>query len=174
MTTRVLLLGCSGSGRTAVGTAAAGRLGWPFLDDDAVLERTAGLDVQALYRRDGLAGMQAAQAAALNLLLGVPGPLVASIATGVVLDDAGRERLRGAGHVVWLKASVATLARRLGKGETRPWLAGDPAGTLAEWVTERYPLYEQVADQVVEVDVLPVGQLARKLVDDLPAEVRGG
>ncbi|MCW2607981.1 MAG: shikimate kinase [Frankiales bacterium] len=173
MTTRVLLLGCSGSGRTTVGTAVASRLDWPYLDDDAVLERTAGLDIRSLYLRDGLEGMQAAQARTLNLLLGVPGPLVASIATGVLLDDDGRDRLKAAGHVVWLKASVPTLARRLGKGEGRPWLEGDPVGTLSEWVAERYPLYEQVADQVVDVDVLPVGQVVRVLLEGLPDEVRG-
>lgn len=172
MTTRVLLLGCSGSGRTSVGAAVASRLGWPFLDDDAVLERTAGVDVRTLYLRDGLEGMQAVQASALNLLLGVPGPLVASIATGVLLDDVGRGRLRGAGHVVWLRASVATLVRRVGKDSGRPWLGPDPHATLTGWVAERYPLYEQVADQVVDVDVLPVGQLARTVVDGLPEALR--
>lgn len=174
MTTRVLLLGCSGSGRTAVGTLVAGRLDWPFLDDDAVLERTTGADVRTLFRRDGLAGMQAAQASALNLVLGVPGPLVASIAAGVLLDDAGRERLAGAGHVVWLRASLATLVRRVGRADDRPWLGSDPAATLTAAVAERYPLYEQVADQVVDVDVLPAGQVARRLVEALPQEVRGG
>ena len=172
MSTRVLLLGCSGSGRTSVGTLVASRLDWPFLDDDAVLERTSGVDVQTLFARDGLDGMLAAQASTLNLLLGVPGPLVASIATGVLLDDAGRERLRAAGHVVWLKASVATMLRRVGRDPARPWLGPDPAATLAAWVAERYPLYEQVADQVVEVDVLPAGQVARAVVDGLPDEVR--
>ncbi|MCU1692652.1 MAG: shikimate kinase [Frankiales bacterium] len=166
--TRLLLVGCTGSGRTSVGSLVASRLGWPFLDDDAVLQRTTGRDVAALYREQGLDAVVSAEAATVNIVLGVPGPLVASIATGVLLQEGGRDRLRQGGRVVWLRASAATLARRVGRAEERPWLGEDPAATLARFVAERYPLYASVADQVLDVDVLPVGQVARAVVEAMP------
>ena len=169
---RLLLIGCSGSGRTTVGALVAQRAGWPFLDDDVLLERTAGVDVQTLYQRDGAQAVTQAGVATLNLLLGIPGPLVVSVTSNVQLDEAGRERLRTAGHVVWLKASHGTLLRRVGKGEGRPWLLPDPAEALRLDVMERYPLYEQAADQVVDVDVLPVGQVARAVLEGLPADLQ--
>lgn len=172
MSGRVLLVGCSGSGRTTVGSALAVRLGAPFLDDDALLERTTGTDVATLWTRDGGDAVVAAEATTLNVVLGVPGPLVASVATGVLLEQAGRDRLRAGGHVVWLRASAATLARRVGRGEGRPWLGADPAATLTRFVAERSPLYEEVADHVVEVDVLPVRQVVRQVLDGLPEELR--
>ncbi len=166
--TRLLLIGCTGSGRSTVGSQVATRLRWPFLDDDDLLARTSGSDVATLYDTQGVEAVMAAEAATVNLVLGVPGPLVASIATGVLLQEGGRERLRAGGRVVWLRATVATLARRVGRGEGRPWLGDDPEATLSRFVAERYPLYEQVADQVVDVDVLPVGQVARTIVSSLP------
>lgn len=169
---RVLLIGCSGSGRTTVGAVVAQRAGWPFLDDDALLERTTGVDVRTLYVRDGAEAVAQAGLATLNLLLGVPGPLVVSVTSGVLLDDAGSGRLRAAGHVVWLKASASTLARRVGRAEDRPWLLPDPAGALRRHVADRNPLYEQVADQVVDTDVLPVSQVARAVLEGLPEDLR--
>ncbi|MCW2776637.1 MAG: shikimate kinase [Frankiales bacterium] len=168
--TRLLLVGCTGSGRTTVGSAVAAKLGWPFLDDDAVLERTAGTDVATLYLQQGADAVVEAEVSALNIVLGIPGPLVASVSTGVVLTAACRERLREGGHVVWLRASAGTLARRVGRDTTsRPWLGDDPAATLSRFLHERNPLYAEVADQVVDVDVVPVGQVVRTVVDGLPA-----
>ncbi len=169
---RLLLIGCSGSGRTTVGAALAQRVGWPFLDDDALLERTAGVDVQTLHVRDGADAVVQASSATLNLLLAIPGPVVVSVTSLVVLDESGRDRLRSAGHVVWLRAGLPTLVRRIGKGEGRPWLQPDPAEVLRQHVAERYPLYEQVADQVVDVDVLPVGLVARAVLEGLPEDLR--
>lgn len=166
--TRLLLVGCTGSGRSTVGRQVATRLGWPYLDDDDLLARTTGRDVVTLFREQGEDAVLAAEAATVNLVLGVPGPLVASIATGVLLQGGGRERLKAGGRVVWLRASLATLVRRVGRAAERPWLGDDPSATLTRFCLERYPLYEAVADQVIDVDLLPVGQIAKQVVDALP------
>lgn len=170
--TRVLLVGCTGSGRTAAGTLVASRGGWPFLDDDALLARTAGLQVQDLYRERGAEAVVVAQGSTLNLLLAVPGPLVATVASGVLLDPVDRERVRGGGHVVWLRASLPTLVRRVGVGPERPWLGDDPAARLGRLLEERTPLWAEVATHVVDVDGLPVGQVARAVVEGLPPGLR--
>ncbi len=170
--TRLLLVGCTGSGRTTVGSVIAERTGWPFLDDDALLARTAGLPVQRLWAEQGPEAVLAAEAATVNLLLAVPGPLVASVASGILLHEEGRRRLGAGGHVVWLRAALPTLVRRVGGGEGRPWLLGDPPTTLARLVRQRYPCYEQVADRVVDVDALPVPHVVRAVLDGLPAELQ--
>lgn len=170
--TRVLLVGCTGSGRTAVGSTLGVRTGWPFLDTDALLERTTGCDARTLFDQDGLAALRAAEATSVTLVLAVPGPLVASVGTGVVHSERGRDRLQAGGHVVWLRASVPTLLRRVGRGTGRPWLGDDPATALERAVEEESPLYEAVADQVVDVDVLPVAQVARVLLAGLPERAR--
>lgn len=168
---RVVLVGCSGVGCTTVGTLVAQRLGWPFLDDDAVLERTAGADARTLHLRDGAAGLLAAQVSALNLLLAVPGPLVATVPSVLLLDAPSRERLQAGGHLVWLRASAATLVRRVGRDRDRPWLGDDPAAALQHLVDEHDPVGAAAADQVVDADVAGAGQLARALLAALPSGV---
>jgi shikimate kinase len=170
--TRVLLVGCTGSGRTAVGSTLGVRTGWPFLDTDALLERTTGRDARALWEQDGAAALRAAEATSVTLVLAVPGPLVASVGTGVLHSERGRDRLRAGGHVVWLRASVPTLLKRVAGGTGRPWLGDDPAAALEQAVAEESPLCEAVADQVVDVDDRPVAQVARVLLAGLPESAR--
>ena len=155
-----------------MGALVAQRAGWPFVDDDALLARAAGKDVATLYAEGGPEAVSRAGAGTVNLLLGIPGPLVGVVASDAITDASLRERLPAAGHVVWLRASHPTLVRRVGKGQDRPWLGDDPAAALARHVDERYPLYQQVAAQVVDVDVLPVGQVARQVLDGLPDDLR--
>ena len=72
-----------------------------------------------------------------------------------MLREANRRRLRDFGFVVWLTAEPAELARRLesdprGLAE-RPALTAD--GTIAEIaqvLDVRTPLYQEVADAVIE------------------------
>ena len=66
--------------------------------------------------------------------------------------------------VVWLRARPATLAARVGSGRGRPLLAGDPAARLAELDAVRRPLYEEVADAVVDVDGLDPSRVADRIL----------
>ena len=73
-------------------------------------------------------------------------------AGGVVLDEGNRRLLALHRPVVWLRAPVATLIARVRRGDGRPLLADDPAGTMTRLDAERRPFYEEVADLTVDVD----------------------
>jgi shikimate kinase len=139
---RVLLLGLPGAGATTVGGLLSKRLGWPFLDAPALLERTGSAS------------------RALTLLLGMPGPLVAALPGEVVDEDDDVARLASGGsHVVWLRCSVPVLARRSGLS------AGDEAtAQLRRLQAERCPRYEALASQVVDTDAMPAGQSANLVI----------
>lgn len=162
--TRVLLVGLMATGKTSVGEAVAALTGWPCLDNDLLLERTTGRTAAQLLATDGLDALRSAESDVLTLTLSMPAPLVAGVAAGTVLDPRDRERIRAGGHVVWLRASVSTLVRRLGRTAHRPFLDGDPAGTLTAMAAEREPLFEQVAHQVLDMDLLTPTLAARQVV----------
>jgi shikimate kinase len=167
---KVLLVGMMGSGKTTVGNALSSRLGWPYVDNDALLERTAGAAAPDLLASQGSDALRSAESRVLTLMLGMPGPMVGGIPGGVVLDDVDRTRLAACdAHVVWLRTSVAVLARRIGTGAGRARLGDDPAGALRRLAAERNALYEQVADQVIDTDTLPAGAIAKLVVEALPA-----
>jgi shikimate kinase len=150
--TRILLVGMMGSGKTTVGRELARRTGWPFLDNDALVRKLTGREPAAIDAEDGEDALHAAEIAALRAALDGPGPAVIAVA-GAVVDDAAASRdLRAdAGHVVWLRARPATLRGRIGEGRGRRADARDLAWLTAR-AAEREERYRAVADQVIEVE----------------------
>jgi shikimate kinase len=151
----VVLVGLMGVGKSTVGRRLAKELQRPFADVDEQVELQVGLTIPAIFRTHGEARFRQVEADVLADLLGRPAPLVVAAGGGAVTGAANRARLGGA-YVVWLQASAAFLAGRTDPRH-RPLLADDPATTLARLLAERTPLYEQVADVVVDVEPFHAG-----------------
>lgn len=165
---KVLLVGLMGSGKTSVGGALSAKLGWPYLDNDVLLERTTGASARDLLDNQGEDALRQAESQVLTLLLGMPAPMIGSVAGGVVLDEKDRLRLtQSNAHVVWLRASPQGLLRRV-SGSDRPWLGDDPGSALRKLAADRNGFYAEVADQVIDVDVLPIGAIAKQVIEALP------
>ena len=167
--TSIVLVGMMGAGKTTVGRALAQRFGWPYLDSDEEVRRRTGKTVPEIFAEQGEAAFRAVESAALADACSSTHPVVVSVAGGAVLDPANRQLLRSAGLVVWLRASLATLAQRVGDGRTRPLLGDDPGASLARLYPERARLYEELAGVIVDVDDVPtervVERVARALRD---------
>lgn len=168
--TRVLLVGLMGSGKTSVGRALAARTGWPYLDNDEVLQGRTGSTAAELLARPGLATLRAAESDVLTAVLAAPPPLVAGVAAGTVLDPGDCARLRGGGHVVWLRPPVAALVERCAGAGHRPWLDEDPFGVFTAMAAERDPLFAAVAHQVLDTSTMPPDEVAQQVL----AAVRPG
>jgi shikimate kinase len=160
---RILVVGMMGAGKTTVGRAVAERLGWRYYDNDELLHRAVGKDTRSVQEEDGERALRRAESAALTIALTQAGPLVAGVAGGVVTDPLDRARLREGGFVVWLRATVQTLARRVA-GTDRPWLGDDPHAALTTLYAGRADLYRSVASLVVDVDALPADAVAERIV----------
>ena len=165
---RILLVGMMGSGKSSVGRALAARTGWPFLDNDALVERATGRTARQLAA-DGEGALRAAEAAAFDAGLAVEPPAIIGVAGGVVLDPDARRRLAEAGLVVWLRASAAELARRAVGAEHRPWLDGDAAAWFSRKVEERDPLYAEVSDLEIDTGASTPSAAAEAIVAALPS-----
>jgi len=163
----VLLIGMMGAGKSTVGKALAGRLGWAYYDSDAQVQERTGMSVPEIFAAHGEAAFRKEESAAL--VDAVSGrDVVVSVAGGAVLDPDNRELIRRAGLVVWLRANVATLAARVGDGAGRPLLGDDPSAALGRLYAERRPLYENLADVVIDVD----GREVAPIVDEIAGHVR--
>lgn len=162
---RVLLLGLMGSGKTTVGEALAGRLGWSYIDNDDLVQEAAGVTKASLVEARGAAGLRAAEAQALRSAISRPGPFVAGVAAGVVLDPDDASPLQDPPDdvaLVWLRARIDTLAERIRRDPAdRPWLTGNLEESLHAMASTREPAFGQFADVVVDVDDLdPPGAAA--------------
>ena len=171
MTDKVLLVGLAGAGTSTVGAALANRLGWPFVDADTMLLRTTGTSASELRASQGDEALRAAERRVLTLMLGMPGPMVGGLPSGIVDDETDRTRLTTSeAHVVWLRVSAGVLARRVAQAAGRAKQGADLAGSLKTLAAERDRLFAQVADQVVDTDALPAGAVAKLVVAALEPE----
>jgi shikimate kinase len=158
-TASILLVGMMAVGKTSVGRRLAARRGWEFFDSDRQIEAVTGRTVADIWRTDGEPAFRRLEADVLADALASTEPRVIAAAGGTVLDEANR-RLMALHHpVVWLRARPAVLAGRLGTATHRPLLDEDPAGVLGRLDAIRRPLYEEVADVVVDVDDLTPDQV---------------
>jgi shikimate kinase len=161
---KVLLVGMMGAGKSVVGRLVASRLGWPQVDSDDRIQQKTGRTVAQIFSERGEAAFRAEEAQVLAEAMTQEGPLVVSVAGGAVLTADNRRLLREGGLVVWLRAELATLSRRVAAGNHRPLIAGDALGRLTLLYAERRPLYQDLADVVIDVDHLNPGEVADKVV----------
>lgn len=150
----ILLLGMMGAGKTSVGQEIARLTGWPYIDNDELVEAATGRLPPEILDAEGEGALRAAETEALHRALALQPPAVAGVAGGAVLDPANRDLLRAAPGVVWLRARPDTLIHRVGGGAGRAWLQPDPVAAIARLTAIREPFYAEVADTVVDVDDL--------------------
>jgi shikimate kinase len=137
----VVLIGFMGAGKTTVGRALAGRLGWRFLDLDDLIEQREQKTVAEIFASSGEAvfrGMEsAALAAALQDCAG-SSDLVLAVGGGAFVQKANRNALAAAGAItVLLEAPVEELRRRCtGERKVRP-LAAEQARFNELFATRR-------------------------------------
>ncbi|MEX2275641.1 MAG: shikimate kinase [Actinomycetota bacterium] len=143
----VYLVGMPGSGKTTVGRELAGRLGVPFVDLDAEIQREAGKPISEIFAEDGEPAFRATEAQVLTKA-SADDPSVVSCGGGVVIEPANRVTLRATGHVVFLDVAIDVLRRRVRPAAERPLIHRE--GDLERLLAEREPMYREFAAHVVD------------------------
>lgn len=167
---RIVLLGMMGSGKSSVGRALARRTGWPFIDNDALVERATGLSARELLGVRGEDALRAAESDALRAGLAIPPPAIVATAAGTVLRRTDRDRIDDGGFVVWLHAPAEVLAGRAVGSAHRPWLDDDPVAWFARTIEEREPLYRAVADLEIDTHATDPEAAAERVLEPLSAD----
>lgn len=166
----ITLIGYRGCGKSSVGPLLAERIGCSFVDSDTVVEVQAGKSIAAIFADDGEAAFRELETDVLEDLLDTP-PVVVATGGGAILAELNRQRMHEAGPVVWLDASAAVLAERIGGDDVsgknnRPSLTGKSVvEEVAEVLAVRRALYEQAATLTVDVESATPDQIAERIFD---------
>jgi shikimate kinase len=165
------LVGMMGSGKTSTGRPLAERLGYGFVDADAVIEQAAGCTIPEIFEQDGESGFRAIETQVLNAI-SQRHSLVVATGGGVVTQSANWGLLHS-GIVIWLDVDREQLLKRLRADTTaRPLLQRpDPEAALDALLNERRPLYAE-ADLTVVIDEEPPDVVADGILQLLPSLLR--
>ena len=149
------LVGMMGSGKTSTGRPLAERLGYGFVDADAVIEQAAGCSIPDIFDRDGEAGFRSLESQVLSAI-SQRHSLVVATGGGVVTQPENWGMLHS-GIVIWLDVVPDQLLQRLNADSTvRPLLqTSDPEAALNALLNERRPLYAEADLTVVINDETP-------------------
>ena len=170
------LVGMMGSGKTSTGRPLAERLGYGFVDADAVIEQVAGCTISEIFERDGEEEFRSLETQVMRSISERHSLVVAT--GGGVVTRTENWGMMHQGIVIWLDVERRQLLQRLQSDTTqRPLLmTGDPAETLDEILKQRRPLYDEADLTVVieseSADVVADGiiQLLPELIKDPPKE----
>ena len=165
MTARVALIGFMGSGKSTVGALLARRLGWEFVDVDALVEAEAGATISDIFAAHGEEHFRTLESACLRGLAERT-RLVVAAGGGAPLRDANRWFFTDAGTTVFhLHVPLERALARAGDGRTRPLLARG-ADAVRRLYEERLPRYRELG-----VDIATDGGSPEDVVEDIAARV---
>ncbi|NNJ11980.1 shikimate kinase [Chloroflexales bacterium ZM16-3] len=166
----IYLIGFSGTGKSTVAQLVAAQLGWTAYDIDRMIVEHSGVDIPAIFAREGEAGFRERETAALRDISGA-GMFVAATGGGLPLREENRELMGRMGWVIALEGRPETLHARIERHRQmeapdaiRPLLDTEsPLEHIRALKQRRQPVYA-LADWTVHTDRLSPQQVADEIV----------
>lgn len=162
----IVLVGPMGVGKTTIGKKLAKQLELPFVDTDQLFVREHG-QIAKFFEEEGESTFR-------EIEEGIVATAIATdsvVATGGGAVLSGRTRmLLAEGFVVYLSTDGRHMASRL-SGGGRPLLKDG----LKDWrriYESRKPLYEEVANLVVDTSSLPLSGILEMIKESLRSDER--
>ena len=160
----IVLCGMMGVGKSSVGVRIAELTGRMWYDTDVVITDRHGR-ISDIFEYYGEPHFRALETEIVRELSGKD-KLFISTGGGLVLKPENSELLKQNGRIFFMRATFETLLKRVRADETRPLLknTGKTAEALGKLLAERTPIYEHVADYIVDTDGKSVDEVAREIV----------
>ena len=160
MKNNVILIGMPGAGKSTVGVVLAKLLNYKFVDSDIVIQQKMKKKLNELILEQGAEYFKKIENK-INSGLNIKKCVVATGGSVVFGKDA-MEHFKKIGTVVYLKASLDSLEKRLGDLDKRG-VVHKPAETLLDIFNERSPLYEKYADIIIDENDSEISKIAMKI-----------
>ena len=163
----IFLVGPMGAGKSTIGRHLADELHLEFYDSDQEIERRTGADIAWIFDLEGEDGFRKREEGVINDLTDMQG-IVLATGGGSVVSKMVRNRLSARGIVVYLQTTIDKQVARTQRDKRRPLLQNEnPEQVLIDLAGERNPLYEEVADYVVDTDDQSARAVANQIINKI-------
>jgi shikimate kinase len=159
----IFLIGPMGAGKSTIGRRLARKLKLQFLDSDQAIENRTGARIALIFEIEGEEGFRKRESEMIEELTR-QSDIVLATGGGVVLSPVNRKNLSERGIVVYLRAGVNQLLKRTARDTKRPLLnTQNPREKMEELLKTRNPLYEEIADLIIDTDRQPLAQIVEEI-----------
>ena len=163
----IFLVGPMGAGKSTIGRHLADELHLDFFDSDQEIERRTGADIAWIFDLEGEDGFRKREENVINDLTDKQG-IVLATGGGSIVTKAVRNRLSARGIVVYLQTTIDKQVARTQRDKRRPLLQNeDPELVLRDLAEMRNPLYEEVADYIVDTDDQSARAVANQIISKI-------
>ncbi|OUR80606.1 shikimate kinase I [Colwellia psychrerythraea] len=164
----IFLIGPMGAGKSTIGREIADRLHLEFFDSDQEIERRTGADIAWVFDLEGEEGFRKREETVIEDLSEKHG-IVLATGGGSVISTSVRNHLSARGIVVYLETTIDKQVARTQRDRRRPLLqtSEEPRTVLENLAVERNPLYEDIADIIVQTDDQSAKVVAHKIIERL-------
>lgn len=166
----VSLLGLRGAGKSTVGPRLAAQLHRRFVELDARIEASTGLQLSEMFQVHGETYYRQAERSVLEKLLAEPEACVLAVGGGLVAEPASFALLRSRTITVWLQAAPEEHWERVrAQGDTRPMADNERAfADLTRILSQREPFYRQA-----DITVATSGRSIADIVAEIAKRLDG-
>ncbi|MCX5676886.1 MAG: shikimate kinase [Planctomycetota bacterium] len=165
----LVLIGYRCAGKTTIGRLLAGKLGWPLVDTDTLIQERAGKSIKEIVAAGGWPEFRRLEREVIADVAAGDRQVI-SAGGGAILDEVNRKALRAGGRVVLLTAAPETIWQRM-KADPKT-LAERPnltdAGGIAEVrkvLAEREAAYQAACHYAVSSDRLSPDEAAARILE---------
>ncbi len=141
----IVLIGLSGSGKTAFGKRLAARYGMPLVDMDAEIVKKEGRSISDIFASDGEKAFRDMETAVAKECGALSGTII-STGGGVVLREENMTALKENGLVIFMDRAPEEI---LGEDLSDRPLVADDQRKIYRLREQRYDLYRKYADATV-------------------------
>jgi shikimate kinase len=172
------LAGFMGAGKSTVGPILAKTLGWDYYDLDEVIEEKLGMKIADIFEEHGEKFFRENEKKFLQELAKNKNTII-SLGGGTMANQYNLKFLKESGVVIYLKASINSLYKRLELEKDRPKLKL-PEGKLSkekliERISELYKAREKFYNQsnfVIETDGATVDSIVVRIAKIIEEQKR--